>query len=58
VECIWIGKQKVVLFPKFKKNQRETTLNALNSLPMNLGWFVHEVADMIYNKCQIWASER
>jgi len=29
VECNWIEKQNVVLFPKFKKNQREAVVNAL-----------------------------
>jgi hypothetical protein len=31
MECIWIWKQKVVLFIKFKENQREAAVNALNT---------------------------
>lgn len=29
--CIWIGKQKVILFPKFRKNDKGTTGNALST---------------------------
>jgi len=32
VKCIWIGKQKVVLFPKFRENQREVAVNAPRDL--------------------------
>jgi hypothetical protein len=28
-ECIYIGKQKIVLLPKFRKNQKEAVENAL-----------------------------
>jgi len=28
--CIWIGKQKVVIFPKFRKNKREAVVCALS----------------------------
>lgn len=36
VECIWIGKQKVVLLPKFKENQRKAVVNALNHVQLDL----------------------
>jgi hypothetical protein len=32
VECILIVNQKVVLFPKFRKNQKEAIVNALMGL--------------------------
>jgi hypothetical protein len=30
VECIWIEKQKVCLFSKFKKNEKKVVVNALS----------------------------
>lgn len=38
-ECICIRKQKIVLFPKFRKNQREATENT----------FKHDKDSSIYN---------
>jgi hypothetical protein len=29
VKCIWIGKQKVILFPKFRENRKEAATSAL-----------------------------
>jgi hypothetical protein len=31
VECIWIGKQRIILFLKFRKNQRKDVESALSS---------------------------
>jgi hypothetical protein len=35
MECIWIGKQKIILFLKFKKNQKEVAVNALRALTID-----------------------
>jgi hypothetical protein len=29
--CIWIGKQKIVLFIKFRENQKESVVSALST---------------------------
>lgn len=29
--CIWIGKKKVVLFIKFRENQKESVVSALST---------------------------
>jgi hypothetical protein len=54
VECIWIIKQKVVLFPKFKENQKEAVVDALmqvqylelihNILPFKLDLLIGDVS--------------
>lgn len=40
MNCIWMGKQKVIMFPKFRENQKEASASALNGRYRRLFWVI------------------